>query len=64
MDVRIIQGKFLKGRSLAFVNCESKGKDNGNLFNGNSETLVWKFVEYISFQYWVDANNVKWRFMI
>ncbi len=54
----------MKGRSLAFVNCESKGKDHGNLFNRNNETLVWKFDEYISFQYLVDANNVKQKFKI
>ncbi len=26
--------------------------------------LVWKFDEYISFQYWVDVNNVRHKFKI
>jgi hypothetical protein len=64
MDVRAVKGSFEKGESLAFVNCESKSRDNGNLFNKNNETLVWKFDEYISFQYWVDANNAKQKFGI
>jgi hypothetical protein len=28
----------------------------------NNEISVWKFDEYISFQYWVDANNAKQKF--
>ncbi len=64
MDVKAIQGQLLKGKSLAFVNCEIKGKDHGNLFNINNETLVWKFDEYILFQYSVDANNVRQKFKI
>jgi hypothetical protein len=33
---------------MAFVNCESKNKDNGNLFNKNNETSIWKFDEFCS----------------
>jgi hypothetical protein len=39
-------------------------KEDQNLFNRINKNSVWKFEEYILFQYWVDANNVGHKFKI